>query len=477
MSIRITGLYSGLDTDSMVKDLTSAYSTKKDNIQKQQTSLEWKKEQWEELNKDIYTFYTDSLSYGRYGNNTYEVTYEDNKVVSINNPNKNNVGVHNFQVQELAQSGYLTGKQLDKTITEKNQIKDLLKRPHVGGKITVNGKVIEVTEDMTVGDLAVKIAEAGKIHANFDDINHRMYLSSLQTGKDNDFTLTSKNSEGEEILKALGLTGEGATRIEGKDAILKFNGVTYINNTNNFNINGLSIEAKSTSPNPVTVSINKSNNLIMDTVTKFVDSYNELLEKMQTLYNKKSSKTYAPLSDKEKEALTEKEIEKWEKTGKENILSKDNSLRTIINLFKDSTLKTYNINGEKLSLASIGLSTGSYFSTGENKRGTLEINKDKLEKAINDDPEKVIQLIKAVSSDLYDKLDKNSKSSSLKSVYKFYNDKELNNKIKDYDKKIKEWEEKTKKMEEKYYKQFSNMETMLSKIQSNSSYLTNLFNF
>ena len=53
MAIRIGGMYSGLDTDAMVKELTSAYSTKKDSIQKQKEALEWKQEQWNTFNKDI----------------------------------------------------------------------------------------------------------------------------------------------------------------------------------------------------------------------------------------------------------------------------------------------------------------------------------------------------------------------------------------------------------------------------------------
>ena len=37
MAIRLTGLNSGLDTDAMVKELVSAYSTKKDKYVKAKT--------------------------------------------------------------------------------------------------------------------------------------------------------------------------------------------------------------------------------------------------------------------------------------------------------------------------------------------------------------------------------------------------------------------------------------------------------
>ena len=184
-----------------------------------------------------------------------------------------------------------------------------------------------------------------------------------------------------------------------------------------------------------------------------------------------------PLSDQEKEVMTDKQIEKWEQTGKENILSKDSALNTVINLLKDFTAKEYNIDGEKISLASIGISTSSYFTTTAEKRGSLEIDEEKLQNALNSDPEKVNKLIKAVGKDLYDKLSQNSKSNSSRSVYSFYNDKEMMKQIEEYKKKVDSWDEKVKKMEDKYYKQFSIMETTLSKLSNSSSYLSNLFNF
>ena len=149
----------------------------------------------------------------------------------------------------------------------------------------------------------------------------------------------------------------------------------------------------------------------------------------------------------------------------------------IIELLKGFTSKVYDIDGEKVSLASIGISTGSYFSTSADKRGTLEVDEEKLKESLERDPEKVNKLIKAVGTDLYDKLTQNSKSSSSRSAYTFYSDKELKKQLESYKKKLDEWNEKVTKMEDKYYKQFSAMETALSKLSSNSSYLSSLFSY
>ena len=62
MAIRITGLVSGLDTDSIVQELVSAYSTKKEDIEKKQTKLSWTQDAWKEMNTKIYSFYSKSLT-------------------------------------------------------------------------------------------------------------------------------------------------------------------------------------------------------------------------------------------------------------------------------------------------------------------------------------------------------------------------------------------------------------------------------
>lgn len=476
MAIRIGGMYSGLDTDAMVKELTSAYSTKKDSIQKQKEALEWKQEQWNTFNKDIYDFYASSLSNIRFDNtDAYDVTYSDDKIVSIGNPSKENIGTYTLKVENLAQSGFLTGRELDKTVTNDTQISALIEHPHAGSKISVNNTVIDITEDMTVGQLAAKIAEISNTHASYDSTNHRFFVSATKPGGDYDFNIKAEDEGGKEVLKALGIDNGGESRIFGKDAKIEFNGISYTSADNNFNIKGINIKANSISSSPINVTIGtskKSTKYISD----FVGSYNELLEKLQTSYNKTSSKTYMPLSESEKEIMTDREIEKWEKTGKENILSKDESLRKIIDLLKGFTSKTYTIDGEQLSLASIGISTTSYFTTSADKRGTLEIDEKKLQEELEKNPDKVNKLIKAIGTDLYEKLTQDSKSSSTRSIYTFYNDKEMKKQLEDYKKKLDDWDKKITKMEDKYYKQFSAMESALSKISNTSSYLTSLFN-
>ena len=95
--------------------------------------------------------------------------------------------------------------------------------------------------------------------------------------------------------------------------------------------------------------------------------------------------------------------------------------------------------------------------------------------AITQDPDSVIDFMKQLSTNLYDAVDKKMKSSSLSSVYKVYNDKEMASEYSNYTSTIKKWEKKLQEKEDYYSKKFAAMETALAKLNSSSSALSGLF--
>lgn len=60
--LRMTGMYSGMDTESIIQQLVSAKATKVTNLKNDQKKLEWKQTLWQDLNKRIYKLYTGTLS-------------------------------------------------------------------------------------------------------------------------------------------------------------------------------------------------------------------------------------------------------------------------------------------------------------------------------------------------------------------------------------------------------------------------------
>ncbi len=295
-----------------------------------------------------------------------------------------------------------------------------------------------------------------------------------------------------ELEAKLGLAqGEkGATRIAGADAKIILNGAVFESNTNNFQINGLTITAHGLTDEDETISVTTATDVegIYNMVKDFFKEYNELMKGMESAYNAASAGDYEPLTDEEMEAMTDKQIEKWETKVKDAVLRKDSTLSSIVSLLKTNMSKSFNIDGENLSLASFGIKTLGYFNAEENERGLYHIdgdpddttvsgNADKLKEAIANDPDKFISFFSKLTDNVYTQLNGKMRSSSLSSAYTVYNDKYMKKQYEDYEDDINEWEEKVDAIREKYEKQFAAMEKALSTLQSQSSYFSSMLGY
>ncbi len=455
MGMKLTGLVSGMDTDAVIKQMTLAYTAKKDKVWKAKETLTYKQDAWKNLNKEVYDMFT-KLSKLRL-TSTYqrsEASSSNENIVTVAGDKIQ--GQHDVTVKQIATQTYLTGNIV-------NQSQPI----NVSGNLTVTiggkEKELNITPDMSMEQVARKLTEAGII-ANFDENNARLFLASKTTGASSDFNISGDAS----LLDAIGL-GSSAIKQVGKDSIINVNGVDFVSSSNKFNINNMTITAKSLGSATVGM---KTDEHIFDTVKSFIKDYNALIKKIDSSYNNTAAKGLSPLTDEEKDALTDKQIEEWESKLKESALSKDETLSSLSSLLK-TTMSSISVDG--INLTSMGITLGGYFTTEKDERGVYNIDEDKLQKIIAENPDKVINFVTKLAGTLYDKLNTKMKSSSLNSIYSIYNDKQIKNNLANYDKKIAEWEDKIVKMEDKWYKQFARMESVLSKTQSQANYLSNFF--
>lgn len=488
MAIRLSGMVSGLDTDSIVKELVSAYSTKKDNLVKAQTKLEWKQEAWKSLNTKIYSFYSKSLSEMRYVTNYSQkaTSVSDTTKASVTAGSSTQVGTQTLEINKLAKSGYLTGGVLSTVdgtaVTGSTKLSNLGVTSSSSLNVTIDGTTtgVDITADTTVSQLITNLKAAG-VNASFDSTNQRIFVSSKKSGEDNDFTLSGSGIDG------LGLTTSDAVKTNGQDAQITLNGAVFTSTTNTFNINGLTIQAKAETEagSELSVTTSVDTDKIYDMIKDFVSGYNTLVNEMDSLYNADSAKGYEPLTDDEKDAMTDTEVEKWETKIKDALLRRDQTLDTVSGSMKTAMDKTYTYNGKNYSLASFGIGRLSYFVSATNEKNAYHIdgneddssvssNTDKLKAAIESDPDAVASFFTSLAKGVYSTLDAKMKSTTLNSAYTVYNDKQMQSDYNDYEDKIDDWEEKISDMEDSYYKKFSEMETALAKLQSTTSSLSSL---
>lgn len=281
----------------------------------------------------------------------------------------------------------------------------------------------------------------------------------------------------------------GATRIAGQDAVVTLNGAVFTSDSNNFEINGLTITANAETENEITLTTSDDTDGIYDMIKNFLKEYNELINEMDKLYNADSAKGYEPLTDEEKEAMSEKEVEKWEEKIKNSLLRRDSTLNSVATAMKQVMMQGVKMeDGSQLYLSEFGIGTLGYFSSKDNEKNAYHIdgdpddantmtNADKLKTAIANDPEKVVEFFQKLSKELYDKLGSMMKKTEYSSSFTLYDDIAMKDEFNEYTTKISRQEQQITDYEDRYYKKFSAMETALAKLQSKESAVSGLFNF
>lgn len=275
--------------------------------------------------------------------------------------------------------------------------------------------------------------------------------------------------------------GTGMVVIEAADSIVQVNGATLTSSNTTLDVNGLSLNLVSASDREVKVTVSNDSTAVYDAIKDFVEQYNSALSEMNKYYYADSSRGYDPLTDDQKEAMSDEEVEKWETKIKDSLLRRDSTLSGILETFRTSltgiTVKASD--GKTYSLANLGITTGKDYK----EYGLLHIKGDEddtdyadsentLQSMINSDPDIVMEVMSGIASNLYNNINKKiSTTTTMKSALSFYNDKEMTKQMTQYKKDIKSWETKLSDMEDRYYKQFSAMETALSKLQSQQNSL------
>ena len=284
------------------------------------------------------------------------------------------------------------------------------------------------------------------------------------------------------------MTGSaGANKQVGQRAEIELNGVQYFSESNTLDINGLTITCNGeTAPNEViTLTTKNDTSGIYNMIKDFIKEYSALINEMDKLYNAESAKGYEPLTDDEKEAMSESEIEKWESKIKDSLLRRDSTLSSVSGAMKEIMMSGFEVGGKKMYLYDFGIETMGYFNAADNEKNAYHIYGDeddeafknetnKLMAMINSDPDAVVGFFTQLSQKLYDKMFDLMKGTEFSSVYKVYDDKKMKEEYDGYTTKIAEAEKKLQEYEDKWYKKFSAMETAMAKMQSNASAVTAL---
>lgn len=387
-------------------------------------------------------------------------------------------------------------------------------------------------DNKTLNDLATAFSNSGaNVQGGYDTVNDSFSLYNKTSGSANKIGLKANNDTSADLLNKLHLASyDGQTNTLGNEisftknnlteaavgtnAKATIDGKTYESDTNKLNVanviynfNGVSAKNADGTYQASTISVSQDTDKIVDNVKKFVETYNTLIDSLNTKYREEKNTDYKPLTKKQEGEMTESQIDKWNEKAKSGLLYHDNNIYSIISDMRESlytkvdavdTVLT-DAKGNKYSyntMSSIGI-------TSSTNQGHITLDEEKLKKALTEDPDCVYQLFASDQDSTYvaGSTNKNqadtytSKSDYLNTgiANRLYNSMNTNiSKLESYAGTSKETDDESylgklitnmntkmtsfqtlmKSYESKLYKKYDAMEVALSKLGAQLSYIT-----
>ena len=358
------------------------------------------------------------------------------------------------------------------------------------GSFSVGGTTFNITADTTLGQLksALETANAGTVDyktgvisvnsaISADTYNNKLFVSSLFN--ETYATLNSYTPP----------AGSDSLSKNGTNAVLTINGTTITNATNSISLDGTTINIANLNANDIskinggetaTIGTKRDTTKAFDAVVKFVDDYNKLITDLNTDIATKRPKSntsyYEPLTDEQKDGMTEKQIENWEEKAKTGLLYADSTISATLTKVRSAlNVRT----ADNFSLYDMGISVSSNYQD----HGKLIIDESKLRAAFDSNPDKIQELFtdsekglgvtleKAIDSAISTKRDNLGSLTSLAGIANTSTQSEntISKQISDYNTLIAKLKDSYQDEIERYWSKFTTLETMMAKYNSQSS--------
>ncbi|OAK67961.1 flagellar filament capping protein FliD [Lederbergia galactosidilytica] len=352
---------------------------------------------------------------------------------------------------------------------------------------TSKGEVNEtifMTGTDTLNSVIRKVNESSAgVTMFYDSFTDQVTLTRKETGKFGD---------GEKDIQ---VNGDFMTNIlnfdnqivdDGQNAKFTINGLETERSSNTFDMSGVTITLKQTfgadsNQQAATISVENDTEQVFENIKQFVEDYNALIKEISDKINEPLYRDYKPLTDDEREELSEKQQEKWEEMARSGLLKGDMVLSGVLSSMRMDMYSTVETNGIFKQLASIGIKTTANYLEG----GKLEIDEAKLKAALEEDPESVENLFRGNDSEagkgivhrLYDTVDASMKKLQEKAGRATSTNQQftLGRELISVDKSIDRFEDKLKLTEERYWRQFTAMERAIQQANQQSAYLMQQF--
>lgn len=492
--LRLSGMSSGIDTDSVVKSMLAVEQAKIDKQFQLQTKLEWKRDAYRDINLKIKNFREEYMSVLSPDSNMLsKAAYNINKVTMLDTTSAVSVSANHTaqsgqmtinsitQLAEAAEVSSIGAFNSDTMLTD-TKLTDLdlaNSMQFEDGEISfsINSQTFTFTEDATIGDVLIAVnsnSDAG-VKMTYSSLTKGFKLISKSTGSASTIDLVNiKGNAFSATDSAFGIA-EGITN--GQDAKLKIENIDVVRSTNTFTIDGITYSLKGESATSVKFTIDRDIDNTVDKITKYIDAYNELIDELQSKLDEDIHRSYPPLTDEQRDALSESEAEKWDEMSKSGLLRNDSYISSLLSSMRNAFYT--NVTEVGKSPADIGLRTGSWYGNGK-----ITVDESTLRSALENNPDEVTSLFinKSDSEVSSEKFEESGLVSRMSNALLQYTDMTVSGSIANLNKQIGNAEDRMEALNERYtdredalWKRFTAMETALSTLNSQSSYLASMF--
>ncbi|EIT86945.1 flagellar capping protein [Fictibacillus macauensis ZFHKF-1] len=499
MGTRISGLASGMDVDTLVKDLMKAERMPVDKLFQKKKLIEFQRDDYREMNKhlkELDTFIFEGIS--RQSSFLKKTSTSSNEAVITGVANgQGGTQKVTFDSVSLATSRSWIGSEVTIPDTrESSKLSTLVHTLPEKVMLTLNKPSGEHTslallidpEKESIASFMQKISQSELgVSAFYDESTKKVAMMSKETGQG--FSLHTTDEKTEALFKKLGFSMTASELIgsveskDGKDAAFSVNGLAMTRSSNVFSIGGLTVTLKNNTTTPVTVTTSNDTNSVFDTIVNFVERYNQTIDKVNKKIAEPRFRDFAPLTDEQRKGLSEKEAQQWDEKAKSGMLQRDSLLANGLATLRTNLYKTVQHSERDFQqLTSIGIQTTSNYL----EKGKLVIDRDKLRQAIEKSPEAVMKLFtnnstvdgeKGIAQVMRQTIattiqQVEAKAGNvLRTNQQFVLGKQLN----DMDSRMKAFTERLKEVESRYYKQFTAMEKAVQRSNQQSVYLSQQF--
>ncbi|MCG3085208.1 flagellar hook-associated protein 2 [Anoxybacillus kestanbolensis] len=489
-TMRIGGLASGMDIDQLVSDLMKAERIPLDKLYQKKQILEWQRDDYRSMNtllQDLDSYIFNNLTLQSNILKKKTTSSDESVVTATADASAANIST-NLTVTKVATSATWVSAASASYTPSGTDTTLKINVTNGDGTSPTNPVTITIAANSSLDSVIAQLNSNNDLGISVFHDTQTGKISIMKKDTGAAASLVMGDATTASFFQSLGFTGaadggELTGKTAGEDAQFTINGLTTSRSSNTFTINGVTYTLKK--PGSSTITTSTDTDHMFNTIKGFVDKYNEVIGKINAKISEERYRDYTPLTDEQKEAMTEKQIELWEEKAKSGLLRRDSILSSGLSQMRldlYSQVSDPSVNSNYDTLSEIGITTSSNYL----ENGKLIIDETKLRDAIERDPNAIYQLFNASGADFDTKgIAKRLRDTIKNTIGKIEakagktiwtnNQFEIGKSLNDLDQRIDDFEDRLKQIEDRYWRQFTAMEKAIQRANEQSMYLMNAF--